>query len=91
RRHGDDPALLLTLARLYQLAGEHEQSAEYFERAIELNPTLEAHRDYGRLLEARGDTAAALRQFSAALEQVAPCGAGPPALTAPAPATEHPA
>ena len=90
RRQGDDPALLLTLARLYQLAGEHEQSAKYFERAIELNPTLEAHRDYGRLLEAGGDTAAALRQFSAALEQVVPLGAGYPALTVPVQSPEHP-
>ena len=90
RRHGEDPALLLTLARLYQQAGELDQSAEYYERAIALNPTAQARRDYGRLLEGTGDRAGALQQFRAAVEQMMPTEVHRPALTAPARSAEHP-
>lgn len=90
RRHGEDPGLLLTLARLYKLAGQVEESATYFERAIALNPTVDALREYGHLLEAAGDIAGALRQCRAALEQAAPLPASPPALTVAAVSAEHP-
>ena len=90
RRHGEDPALLLTLARLHQRAGEHDHSVEYYQRAIALNPTAEARRDFGRLLETAGDGAAALQQFRSALEQLVPAGAQRPALTAPGAPAEHP-
>lgn len=60
KKHPDDPALLLALGRLCRQAGLSGKARHYLERALAREATAEAYRELAQLLEAEGDTAAAL-------------------------------
>lgn len=50
-----DPALMLCLARLYKQAGDHENSANYYEQALMLVPDQRVYHELGELLMLMGD------------------------------------
>ncbi|RVU84587.1 hypothetical protein EOL70_10010 [Leucothrix sargassi] len=51
----DDPALMLCLARLYQQVGDHNNSANYYEKALMLVPDKRVYHELGELLTEMGD------------------------------------
>lgn len=68
KRRPEDPTLFLTLAQLCRRSGRKAQARAYVERSIELQPTPQAHQEFGQLLYQIGDTEAALRQFRLGLD-----------------------
>ena len=70
-KHGEDPDLLLTAARLCvrnQLVGK---ARSYLESVIALRPTPEAYHEYGRLLNELGEADAAADAYRDGLNLVA--------------------
>lgn len=54
-RHPDDPVLLAVLGKLAVRAGKPEQAEDYLRRSLAIQPTVEACRLLGDLLQAKGD------------------------------------
>jgi HemY protein len=67
-RHGESPALLLTLGRLARRNRLTERARGYLEKSIELGASAEAHAELGALFEEAGDSARALSHCWQALE-----------------------
>lgn len=67
-RHGDSPALLLTLGRLARRNRLNTRARGYLEKSIALVATAEAHAELGLLFEETGDSVEALRHCRQALE-----------------------
>jgi HemY protein len=67
-RHGESPALLLTLGRLARRSRLAERARGYLEKSIGLGATSEAHTELGTLFEEAGDSARALAHSRQALE-----------------------
>ncbi len=67
-RHGESPALLLTLGRLAQRNRQTERARNYLEKSLTLGASAEAHAELGRLFEEAGDSARALSHCRQALE-----------------------
>lgn len=63
KQHNNDPVLLLTLGRLCKRNQELEKAREYLKSSIEIEPTTEAYRVLGELLESCGDKEAAMRSY----------------------------
>jgi HemY protein len=51
----DDPAYMLCLARLYKQIDDHENSANYYEKALMLVPDQRVYHELGELLTLMGD------------------------------------
>jgi HemY protein len=71
-RHGEKPALLLGLGRLAAQAGQMERAQALLEGALKMDPSAENYAELGRLLEARGDVAAALACYRQGVLSSAP-------------------
>ena len=69
-KHGDDPDLLLTAARLCLRNELWGKARSYLETVISLRPTPEAYRDYGQLLTRLGETDAAAEAYREGLAMV---------------------
>jgi len=67
-RHGESPALLLTLGRLAHRNRLTERARGYLEKSIELGATAEAHAELGQLFEETGDSSRALSHCRQALD-----------------------
>ena len=67
-RHGESPALLLTLGRLARRNRLAERARGYLEKSIDLGATAEAHTELGLLFEETGDSGRALRHCRQALD-----------------------
>jgi HemY protein len=67
-RHGESPALLLTLGRLARRNRLAERARGYLEKSIDLGATAEAHAELGLLFEETGDSGRALRHCRQALD-----------------------
>jgi HemY protein len=67
-RHGESPALLLTLGRLARRNRLAERARGYLEKSIDLGATAEAHAELGLLFEETGDNGSALRHCRQALD-----------------------
>ena len=67
-RHGESPALLLTLGRLARRNRLAERARGYLEKSIALGATAEAHAELGLLFEETGDNGSALRHCRQALD-----------------------
>ena len=67
-RHGESPALLLTLGRLARRNQLTERARGYLEKSIALGATAEAHAELGLLFEEAGDSGSALRHYRQALD-----------------------
>jgi HemY protein len=63
KKHGEDPQLTLTLARLYRYQNKLELSSDLYQEAIELGAQDDVLADYGSLLEQMGKTEAALQFY----------------------------
>jgi HemY protein len=76
-KHPEDPALLLTAARL-SIANELLSNARgYLESSLALAPTPDAYVLYGRVLAELGEQDGALRAFKSGLQLVSPASAEP--------------
>ncbi len=69
-KHGEDPDLLLTAARLCLRNELWGKARSYLESAISLRPTPEAYSEYGRLLNQLGETDAAADAYRDGLGMV---------------------
>jgi len=67
-RHGESPALLLTLGRLARRNRLDERARGYLEKAVDLGATAEAHAELGLLFEEAGDSGRALAHCRQALD-----------------------
>lgn len=67
-RHGESPALLLTLGRLAYRNRLTDRARRYLEKSITLGASAAAHAELGRLFEETGDPARALSHSRQALE-----------------------
>ncbi len=67
-RHGESPALLLTLGRLARRNRLAERARGYLEKSITLSATTEAHAELGLLFEEAGDSGRALAHCRQALD-----------------------
>ncbi len=67
-RHGESPALLLTLGRLAQRNRLTDRARGYLEKSLSLGASAAAHAELGRLFEEAGDSARALSHCQQALE-----------------------
>jgi HemY protein len=67
-RHGESPALLLTLGRLARRNRQTARARDYLEKSIALDASAEAHAELALLFEETGDSAEALRHCRQALE-----------------------
>jgi len=67
-RHGESPALLLTLGRLAQRNRLTERARSYLEKSLTLGASAAAHAELGTLFEEAGDSARALSHCRQALE-----------------------
>lgn len=66
-RHGESPALLLTLGRLARRNRLTDRARRYLEKSLALGASAEAHAELGTLFEEAGDSASALRHCRQAL------------------------
>jgi len=71
RKHGEDPDLLLTAARLCLRNELWGKARSYLETVISIRPTPEAYQEYGRLLSQLGEGDAAADAWRAGLGLVA--------------------
>ena len=71
-KHADDPDLLLATARLCLRNELWGKARSYLETVISLQPTPEAYREYGHLLNQLGETDAAADAFREGLGMVVP-------------------
>jgi len=62
-RHGESPALLLTLGRLARRNRLHDRARGYLERSLALANSAESHQELGALYEESGDVARALDHY----------------------------
>jgi HemY protein len=69
--HGDDPKLLLTLARLALRNRQEAKARAYYEKCLALRAPAEAYRELGELLERSGDKEQALVYYRRGLETYA--------------------
>ena len=69
-KHGEDPDLLLTAARLCLRNELWGKARSYLETVISLRPTPEAYQVYGRLLNQMGESDAAADAYMAGLGMV---------------------
>jgi len=67
-RHGESPALLLTLGRLARRNRMAERARGYLEKSITLGASAEAHAELGLLFEEAGDSGHALTHCRQALD-----------------------
>jgi len=67
-RHGESPALLLTLGRLAYRNRLTERARNYLEKSLTLGASAAAHAELGTLFEKTGDSARALSHYRQALE-----------------------
>lgn len=67
-RHGESPALLLTLGRLAHRNRLAERARGYLEKSLALGASAAAHAELGTLFEEAGDSARALGHCRQALE-----------------------
>ena len=67
-RHGESPALLLTLGRLAHRNRLADRARHYLEKSLALGPSAAAHTELGTLFEEAGDTVRALGHCRQALE-----------------------
>lgn len=66
--HPDDPALLIGYGNILRFLEETERAEAAYRRALELDPhAIEAYTSLGQLAEARGDLAAAEREYQQGL------------------------
>lgn len=70
-KHGEDPDLLLTAARLCLRNELWGKARSYLETVISLRPTPEAYQEYGSLLNQMGDADAAANAYRDGLGMVA--------------------
>ena len=66
--HGDDPKLLLTLARLALRNNEDGKARAYFEKCLSLNGPADAYHELGNLLERLGEKDKAINYYRRGLE-----------------------
>jgi HemY protein len=71
RKHGEDPDLLLTAARLCLRNELWGKARSYLETVISIRPTPESYQEYGRLLSQLGEGDAAADAYRAGLGLVA--------------------
>lgn len=71
KKHGDDPDLLLTAARLCLRNELWGKARSYLETVISLRPTPEAYQEYGALLNQLGEPDAAATAYRDGLGMVA--------------------
>ncbi len=83
REHDEDPALLLTAARLCMANELWGKARSYLESSIAIRPEPASYSLYGKLLDQLGEGDAASRAYQTGLRMVAPDSDGVPALTAP--------
>jgi HemY protein len=62
-RHGESPALLLTLGRLARRNRLHDRARTYLERSLALAGSAETHQELGALYEENGNVAKALEHY----------------------------
>ena len=67
-RHGESPALLLTLGRLAHRNRLTDRARRYLEKSLALGASAAAHAELGMLFEEAGDSALALSHCRQALE-----------------------
>jgi HemY protein len=67
-RHGESPALLLTLGRLAHRTRLTDRARSYLEKSLALGASAAAHAELGTLFEEAGDSARALSHCRQALE-----------------------
>ena len=67
-RHGESPALLLTLGRLAHRNRLADRARSYLEKSLALGASAAAHAELGMLFEEAGDSARALSHCRLALE-----------------------
>lgn len=67
-RHGESPALLLTLGRLAHRNRLTDRARSYLEKSLALGASAEAHAELGRLFEETGDVTRALDHCRQALD-----------------------
>jgi HemY protein len=67
-RHGESPALLLTLGRVARRNRLTERARAYLEKSLALDASAEAHAELGALYEESGDSTRALSHCRQALE-----------------------
>lgn len=67
-RHGESPALLLTLGRLARRNRLTDRARDYLEKSIALGATADAHAELGKVFEEAGDSSHALTQCRLALD-----------------------
>lgn len=85
-RHGESPALLLTLGRIARRGQLPDRARRYLERCLALGAHADAHRELAELFAAGGETDRALDHFRRALALM-PSAAS--RESAPAPATRR--
>lgn len=68
-RHGESPALLLTLGRLARHNRLHDRARGYLEKSLALADSAETHQELGALFEEAGDSRNALAHFRHAFER----------------------
>ena len=78
-RRGEDPALLLTAARLCMQNQLWGKARSYLETSLAIRPNVVGYRLFGRLLEKMGEADAAAEAFRLGLE-AATAAQGAPAL-----------
>jgi len=79
----DDPALLLTVARLSMRNELWGKARSYLETSLAIKPTADAYQLYGRLLDQLGESSAASEAFRSGLALAAEGTQGLPALDPP--------
>jgi HemY protein len=72
KNHGDDPELILALARLYRYSNDLPKSRELYNRAIKAGARDEVFADMASLLEQTGETDAAIEFYRKSLELLDP-------------------
>jgi HemY protein len=72
KNHGDDPELILALARLYRYSNDLPKSRELYNRAIKAGARDEVFADMASLLEQMGETDAAIEFYRKSLELLDP-------------------
>lgn len=85
-RHGESPALLLTLGRIARRCPLPDRARRYLEKCLALGANADAHRELAELFAASGETERALDHFRRALALM-PSAAS--RESAPAPATRR--
>jgi len=83
RQHPEDPALLMTAARLSMANELWGKARSYLESGIALKPEPAAYAVYGELLDRLGEPEAAAKAFQDGLRMIAPDADRLPRLAAP--------